>query len=509
MADRDVIVMGSGLQGLSAALILARAGLKVTLLKAPNVAMGAQADDEFHEGFALGACPHPPISVSQTLLRKLGIHDLNNDGHMIHLFQGEEEETLVLPLSPAQAAEYFGENPVLYETFWRNLGQVALLLAAALRNAPQHQTRSWQDIWHVYGTASMLAAQPEPIQKAFTDLFKLSVVDYVALNLSSEAYQQSLVSEVAFGLQSNPLSPGSAAGLLDIAWQSIGGLVLRTGVESLRARLKNLCEDAGVKDMTGLEPLALITENGYVRGVKMSEGQELRASRLLSDLPAPQILLDLLPEDTVPFDVRVRLENEANRAPFVRLKIALTEWPPSMKADEALITSGYRMVGLDPVSMARAFGEARTNVGSVTPVLHVALVEPMDNQHQKPAISVLGAYVDPAVERSTNNRLAAAKAALDQLKTVYPDIDQYISGFAVFLGAEIERIFGLQPRTTVKGGAGFSAMLAQAQFWQHLQNSHGLQNLYLIGQGPESVISYFHARDAEKAANTVLSDLAL
>lgn len=509
MAAQDVIVMGMGLQGLSAALILARAGVKVTLLKPPAVAMGAQADDEFHEGFALGACPHPPISISQDVLRKLGISDLNNDGHMIHLYQGDEEETLVLPLSPEQAADIFGENSVLYETFWRNLGQVALLLASALHAAPQHQTRSWQDVWHVYGTASMLALQPESVQKAFSDLFKLSVVDYVAQNLSSESYQQSLVSEVAFGLQSNPLSPGSAAGLLDIAWQSIGGLILRTGVESLRARLRTLCEQAGVKDMTILEPLALIVEQGYVRGVQMSEGQELRAARVLSDLPAPQILLDLLPEGAVPFDVRVRLENEANRSPLVRLKIALDEWPESMKEDKALQTAGYRMIGLDPLSMARAYGEARTNVGSATPILHVALVEPMDDPYQRPCISVLGAYVDPAVERSTNNRLAAAKAALDQLKIAYPDIEPHISGFAVFLGAEIERIFGVQPRTTVKGGAGFSAMLSQAQFWQHLQNSHGLQNLYLIGQGPESVISYFHTRDAEKVSNRVLSDFAL
>ena len=52
-------------------------------------------------------------------------------------------------------------------------------------------------------------------------------------------------------------------------------------------------------------------------------------------------------------------------------------------------------------------------------------------------------------------------------------------------------------------------MLAQAQFWHRTQDGHGLQNLYLLGQGPESVISYFHARDAERIAALVSSDLAL
>lgn len=509
MAERDVIVLGTGLQGLSAALLLARAGAKVTLLRGPSVVLGAYPDDEFHEGFALGACPHPPITVSHSLLRKLGITDFPDHGHIIHLRQDGEDETLTLSLSPDDAADLFGENPTLYETFWTNLGQVALILASALRSAPQHQTRNWQDLWHVYGTAQMLAGQPDSVQKCFADLFKLSVVDYVSLYLSSEAYQQSLVSEVAFDVQSNPLSPGSAAGLLDLAWQSMGGLVMRAGVETLRQRLKDLCTEAGVMDMTALEPLALIHENGYARGVKTTDGQELRATRVLSDIPAPQILLDMVPEGVVPFDVRVRMENEVSRAPLVRLKIALSDWPPSMREDKVLNKAEYRMVTLDPASLARAYGEARTQTGSTTPILHVAQVEPFHEGQRRPALSVLGAYIDPAVETSTNNRLAAAKVVVDQLRATYPDIEGYVSGFAVFLGNEIERIFGVQPRAITKGGAGFSGMLAQTQFWQHLQSGHGLQNLHLIGQGPESVISYFHARDAERVTASVLSDLAL
>lgn len=509
MAERDVIVLGTGLQGLSAALLLANAGAKVTLLRGPSVVMGAQADDEFHEGFALGACPHPPITISDSLLRKLGITDLPDTGHILHLRQGEDEETLTLPLSPEKAEALFGENPDMYQRFWSNLGHVALILAAALRGAPHQQTRNWQDVWHVYGTAQMLVGQPEEVQQCFADLFKLSVVDYVSLYLTSEAYQQSLVSEVVFDVQSNPVSPGSAAGLLDLAWQSMGGKVMRAGVEPLRQRLKDMCAAAGVVDMTALEPLTMLHEQGYVRGVKMTDGQEIRAARVLSDLPAPQILLDMLPDETVPFDVRVRLESEISRAPLVRLKIALNDWPPSVRDDKVLAETEYRMVTLDKMALARAYGEAQTQVGSSTPVLHVAQVEPFHEGSHRPALSVLGAYIDPSVERSTNNRLAAAKVVMDQLKKTYPDIETYISGFAVFLGSEIERIFGVQPRATTKGGAGFSGMLAQAQFWQHMQNGHGLQNLHLIGQGPESVISYFHAQDAERVTASVLSDLAL
>ncbi len=508
MADKDALVIGTGLQGLATALMLARAGAKVSLLDAPSPALGARADDEFYEGFALGACPHPPISVSMSLLRKLGLNDMTNQGHIVHLTQGDEEETLVLPLTPEEASDLFGENPKQYEDFWRILGQVALIVASSLKTTPTHHSRSWQDIWQVYGTAAQLAGQPEEVQKAFANLFRLSVVDYVNQSLSSPAYQQALISEVAFDLQSNPMAPGSAAGLLDLAWQSIGGLVLRTGVEALRERLKTLCTEAGVTDRTGMIPLSLLVEQGFVRGVKTTEGQDLRASRVLADIPAPQLFLDLLPRDAIPVDLRVRLENESNQTPYVRLKLALKTWPKSMKEDAILNKTGYRMVGLDAVAMAKAYGEARTQGGSTEPLIHIALVEPMDTNRQ-PMLSVLGAYINPELPRTTQNRLAAAKGVMERIKALYPDLEPEIDGFAVFLGEEIERIFGLQPRATSKGGAGFSSMLAQTQFWHRTQEGHGLQNLYLLGQGPESVISYFHARDAERITALVSSDLAL
>lgn len=508
MADKDALVIGTGLQGLSVALLLARAGAKVTLMEGPSPAMGARADDEFYEGFALGACPHPPISVSMSLLRKIGINDLSNKGHIVHLTVAGEEESLVLPLTPQEAEQIFGENPKLYESFWQVLGQVALVIASAMKATPSHQSRSWQDIWQVYGTAAQLAEQPDNVQQAFADIFRLSVVDYVGQYLSSPEYQQTLVSEVAFDLQSNPMAPGSAAGLLDLAWQSLGGLVLRTGVESLRARLKTMCAEAGVVDMTGLMPLQMIVEQGFVRGVKTTEGQELRASRILSDIPAPLLMLDLLPEGSVPTDMRIRIENEANQSPYVRIKIAFKNWPKTLSQDPALQQAGYRMIGMDGAAVAKAYGQARSEGGSTDALLHLALVEPL-GADMRPMLSVLGAYISPELPRTTQNRLAAAKGVMARLMEVYPDLEPEIDGFSVFLGEEIERIFGVQPRITAKGGSGFSALLSQAQFWHRTQEGHGLQNLYVLGQGPESVISCFHARDAERIAASVLSDLAL
>lgn len=508
MADKDVLVLGTGIQGLSSALLLARAGVRVTLLDAPSPAMGARADDEFYEGFALGACPHPPICISQSLLRKLGIDDLTSDAHLIHLSEGGEEEILSVPFTPQQAMDLFGENPKLYERFWQTLGQVALVIVTALRETPAHQSRSWQDIRQIYGTAAHLAGQPETVQTAFANLFSQSVIEYVEQNLTSEAYQQTLISEVAFDLQSNPLAPGSAAGLLDLAWQSMGGLVMRTGVESLRRRLKQLCADAGVIDMTGIVPLALITDQGYVRGVKTSEGQDLMALRILSDIPAPQLFIDLLPRESIPIDLRMRLENELNQTPYVRVKIGLKQWPQSLRNDQILSACGYRMFGLPAQALAKAYGEARTQGGSAEPLVHMALVEPIRGDYPS-MISMLGAYVNPELPRNSQNRLLAAKGVMEQVKKVYPDIEAEIDGFAVFMGEEIERIFGVQPRMATKGGAGFSSLLAQAQFWQRLQEGHGLQHLYVLGQGPESVIACFHTRDAERVTANVLSDLAV
>ncbi len=509
-SSKEILVIGNGIQGLATAYLLAKENIKVTIISPPSPAMGALADEEFYEGETLGACPHRPVCVSPSLLRKCNIIDDGETGYAIPLSDVSDEDiSMILPMAPGDAQEYFGEDPDKYLSFWRNLGRVAVLLAGVLKSTPREQGKTWQDLYQVYNAANKMAEQDQAVQKSFSDLFTLSIVDYVAKYLSVDAYKEAVVSEVAFIVHSNPLAAGSAAGLLDLAWQSLGNKVMRVGVESLRTRFKELGAEAGVIDKTILSPKEFIIEDGYVRGVITQDAQKIMADRVISDMPVCQTFLDLMGNDAMAMDWRARIESESKPSQYVRIKLLLKNFPDSVKEDAKLMHTGYRLLGLNAKDLAASYSNALSGRISSEMLVQMALVDVKDGVPTDKVISVLGAYSNADLERSEGNRVELARAIMGRLCSHYKDLDKNIEGFAVYMGSEIARIFGVQPRTTIKGGPGFSAVLAQTMFWKNLQSDHGLQNLYLVGQGAEAPISYFNVNDPERITSAVLSDLAI
>ncbi|NIP82443.1 MAG: NAD(P)-binding protein, partial [Gemmatimonadetes bacterium] len=144
MSDRyDVIVIGAGHNGLTAAALLARAGRKTLVLERRAVVGGIAAGEEFHPGYRTDGLLHDTAGVRPWVVDELGLekHGLQHldttppvlvprrDGEAFLLWRdagraGEE----IRRLSPADAERY-GE----YRAF---LDRIAPVLRRLLDNPP-------------------------------------------------------------------------------------------------------------------------------------------------------------------------------------------------------------------------------------------------------------------------------------------------------------------------------------------------------------------------------------
>jgi phytoene dehydrogenase-like protein len=389
MNDPDVIVIGSGPNGLVAAVRLAQQGLRVLVVESnPKRPGGAVASDESTlPGFVhdVGAAFFPLARVSPAFcslpLERHGVRWLNAPVESCHpSLDGGSASILRLDALSAGDREYFGTASDTER--WEGLARAHSRLEQPLFRALLAPLPTWGPLFAIgLGQLVKLATY-----------FAASTRRLSARWFESGAARRVLPGLALHGdLGPDDFAGGAMAYVLALSATSVGYPVPQGGAQRLTNALVTLLELSGGQLRLGARAERIVVRRGRAAAVRVAGGDEIAARvGVLADTAPGALFLDLLTADSVPSWALAGARRFRHGWGTFKVDWALSG--PVPWRDEQARRSATVHVGESVDDLARFTGEVRSGKLPDQPYLVVGQQSLLDPSRAPPGAHTLYAY---------------------------------------------------------------------------------------------------------------------
>jgi len=338
MPDYDAIVIGAGHNGLTAAAIMARGGMRVLCLEKNHFIGGMASTTELIRGYRFelaGSIQFPiPNQIFEDLdLGSCPIYEPEVQSASI----GEaDQQPIILYSDPERLLEHLGATLGIEAVL--GMAEVAAWAEAPARAIGRFDVRqppkSLDEMWDCAANE----AEREAIRTAMFGSV-MDVVDRYLPDKSKHASVRSMLSFLAVNSTfRGPYSPGSAL-CLAFALASPGTATMskvRGGLGTMADHLCALFECHGGELRRHVKVSGIVVEGGSVNGVEFGDGEVATAPVVVSNLDPTATFTQLIDTDALPEAFARRVAAIDHRAAYFQAHFALRGLPEYRAPYEAL-----------------------------------------------------------------------------------------------------------------------------------------------------------------------------
>ncbi len=478
----DTLIVGGGLNGLVAAVTLARAGQRVVLVEASDVLGGRIRTADANDGFRSALAVHDlgmvsPKIVASCRLRKHGL--VFTDTRLPAIALSSAGRPLTISPLPKRAAAQFAalskRDAEAYGKFTRDAARMARLMidarkrgiapAAAAARGGEHDRRTF-DLWSRAGIGDLVER-----------LFEMPLLrGYLAF-------------EAVRGNNLHPREPGTPlilalalAARQSNAEQRLGEP--KGGPGGLIKALEASARAAGVVVMTASPVARLVIVNGRAAGAVLDDGRTLEADAVIAAVGADAALGTLAGHRHLEVETSRDLAATRPASGAAKLVLAL-DAAPSFRG---LAPEDYRarLVFAPDISAVEAAADACA-VGQLAPepvfeAVMPSVRDPMLTDVGQHTLSVMVPFVPLATGQSaTDTRDMIARNVMARLSPIAPDLTDHSVGGLVLTPLDLEARFGASAGHWQNASLGLAASLEGRRAFGVWQERSGIDRLFLAG----------------------------
>jgi phytoene dehydrogenase-like protein len=496
----DAIVIGAGLNGLTAAASLAGAGRRVLVLDARPTLGGATTTEELAPGFRIDPAAEAGW-ISPELRRELTL-----DRHGVELLPPEpclaspqpDGPPLVVWRDEKRTVDAVGafskRDAARWPAFAARMSRLAGFLAWLYRRPPPRATRErlgdWLDL-------AMLGRKVRSLGRAdMVDLLRIlpmPIADLLGDTFESDLLRAAIGAGGVIGIGQGPRSGGTTFVLLHHhVGASPGGFRMRQRVRHGSGALAHAIAQAararGAEIRQGARVAAIAVAGARATGVVLDDGEEIAAGAVLSSADARTTLVDLADPAALDPELVRALQQIRCRGVLARVHLALDCLPRFRGlAEETLhgvISIADSLDGIERASDAAKYGTTSTR-----PLLEVRVPSVADPSLAPPGRHVMSVSVQYAPYRLREGQWDAPRreALGDQVVRLLddhaPGLAETVRGRLVVSPLDLEERYALPEGSVEHGELALDQVLFMRPVPSSARYRTPIEALYLCGAG--------------------------
>lgn len=501
---RDVVVIGAGPNGLTAAAYLAKAGLKPIVLERREVVGGLAVTEEFAPGFRVSsvfhaAGPFLPAVVRDLELSRHGLAFLQPD---VRVFApAPDGRAIVLYGDAAKTARELEKTSPHdakgYLAFHESLGRIGRVLAPLVTMTPPSiDAPGLGAMWDLLGVGRRFRALPRRDAFRLLRWGPMAVADLVSEFFQTELLRAAVAARGIFGAFAGPWSAGTSLGvILQAATDSNAAgpaTFVRGGMGALTQALAAAARGFGAEIRTGATVTRIATKDGAATGVVLSTGEEIPARAVVSNADPKRTLLGLVdPVDLDP-DFIQKIRNYRAMGAVAKVNLALSGLPGFSAAaaaggDARSVLSGRIHIGPDIDYLERAYDAAKYGDFSPHPYCDATIPTIAD-----PSLAPAGQHVLSVIAQFAPYKLkgdwkarreALGDAVVETLAAYVPGLKGLVVGRQVLTPVDLEETYGVSGGHVLHGEPALDQLFTMRPLLDWAQYRTPVRGLYLCGSG--------------------------
>jgi phytoene dehydrogenase-like protein len=492
----DAIVVGAGHNGLTAATLLQRAGLRTVVLEAKRYAGGMASTVELFDGYKFEIAGSVQLPTSALVSKELGLDTLPQVELEVMSVSLIDEQTtpLIYYTDMVEAATHMEQVHGLDAM----LGMAELLgwsVAPTRALGRFEQGTRPKTIDEMYACASS-----EGERANVTEMLFGSCTDVLDRYLPDKEKHAALRGMLAFlavnSTYRGPSSPGSAAGLaygMAVPDEStVLTKKLKGGIGVLTQHLEQQLIEAGGHVRLDAAVSEITVADGRVTGVVLASGERIEAPTVVSAVAPDLTLNTLVTAGSVAPELSARLDRIDHRGSYVQMHFALDGVPEFVAPYEFLNDPKMQSaIGFfqPPDVLQRQFEDSRRGIVPSDPAVAFQIPSASDPELCPPGKAAASAFslwfpVEEDPSEYARLKVEMGDRVIEKITRFAPNFESLILKYTTFTPKHMGTMFGA-PGGDYCHGLIHPELLGQFRPGPlgYLDQPHGISGLYLGSAG--------------------------